>query len=119
MSVPVKVDGVEVTRADLRDVRRALRGRWGLTDEQRAKCIRRALAVVEDERAPQHHVIAAIKTLVQADLADVRREGQDMAADSSAAQTAAQTLRAILSTPQGRALLAQLATIPLPPADPT
>lgn len=65
----------EVTAADLRLVRKALRHNWPISDDLRARLVNRMddLLGSEDER----NAIAAAKTLVMADAINAKRENAD------------------------------------------
>jgi hypothetical protein len=81
-----------------------------------------AAGIVRDTRAPTYARLAACKTLVAADQADIRREAIEHSDDRTDRALALQAARAAMQTPQARSILSQLTrlmTTPEPPAAPS
>lgn len=62
---------VRLSRSDLLLLRRAARQDWGVPDVARNEAIYQALKILSDPKAKDRAKVAAMKTLVSFDLADI------------------------------------------------
>jgi hypothetical protein len=114
----MKVDNLEVDEKVLdegsgrvRNVqrleRRAMLDRWPVSQEAREEAMAAAVRVLRGSSS-EVRILGAVKTLIQADLVNVRREANAIAERSADAQAATSALRAALASPGARDALAAL-----------
>ena len=95
-------------KSSLRLAEKALKEDWPLTASERREVIQEALAVLRSDQSPRCKMTAA-RVLVAADLVNVRREGLSSRERSADLDSALTSLQSMLSSPESRRLLAQLA----------